>query len=150
MTCLECLSDQQIKNYNKAFISYADKNTGTIKPGDFEKVLRKIGIRPTKEEISDMLNEIGEDNPIDFVEILISIYYYLRAADTQEELIKAFKIFDTKGNGKISIKTINHILSNLKHPVSQEVIDQVVNDLDKDGSHMIDYAEMIKLLHPKA
>jgi calmodulin len=143
----ECLSDKQLKSFKKAFMHYAKKTDGILKNEDFPKALKMVGIRPTDEEIEEMLDEIG-DIPIDIVEFIICIYYFLRAADTQEELINAFKIFDTEKKGKLSVARIRDILTSLKHPVSQPLIDELVNQLNKDGSNMIDYAEMIRLMRP--
>lgn len=143
-----CLSDNQLKSFKKAFTHYSRQNNGILKPEDLQKALKMVGIRPTEEEITEMRNEIGPDTPIDIVEFVICIYYFLRAADTQEELINAFKIFDKKKEGKLPTATIQQILSSLKHPVSQPLIQEMITQLDKDGSHMIDYAEMIRLMRP--
>ena len=144
----ECLSDQQLKSFKKAFMHYAKNPEHTLSKEDFPKAFKMIGLRPTDAEIQEMLDEIGDDQPIDIVEFVISIYYFLRAADTQEELIDAFKIFDTKKTGKLPVATIQQILSSLKHPVSQPLIDELIGQLNKDGSNMIDYADMIRLMRP--
>lgn len=144
----DCISDKQLKNFNKAFNHYAKHNNDVLRPEDLSKAFKMIGIRPTQEELDDMLNEIGADQPIDFIEFVICIYYFLRAADTQEELINAFKIFDTKKEGKLPVATITSILTSLKHPVSQALIDELIAQLDTDKSHMIDYAQMIRLMRP--
>lgn len=143
-----CLSDQQLKSFKRAFNHYAKNNNGILKPEDLSKALKMVGIRPTEDEINEMIGEIGQDNPIDIVEFTICIYYFLRAADSQEELIQAFKIFDKKKQGKLPVATITQVFSSLKHPVSQPLIQELISQLDKDGSHMIDYAEMIRLMRP--
>ncbi|EAY00901.1 EF hand family protein [Trichomonas vaginalis G3] len=143
-----CLTNNQLKSFKKAFNHYSRQNNGILKPEDLPKALKMVGIRPTDEEIQEMIEEIGTDNPIDIVEFTICIYYFLRAADTQEELINAFKIFDKKKQGKLPTATIQQILTSLKHPVSQPLIQELISQLDKDGSHMIDYAEMIRLMRP--
>ena len=143
-----CLSDKQLRSFKKAYAHYSKNSERLLKPEDFGKALKMVGIRPTNEEIKEMLDEIGANNPINLIEFTICIYYFLRAADTQEELINAFKIFDTKKTGKLPVKTIHQILASLKHPVPQPHIDELTTQLDKDGSHMIDYAAMIRLMRP--
>ena len=148
MSVCECFTDQQLKNFTKVFRQFSKSGGGVITPEDFPKALKKIGIRATADEIQEMLNEIGEENPIDVIEFIISAYYFLRAADSQDELIRAFQIFDTKNTGKIPANTIYQILSNLKHPIEKPVIDEIIGQLDQDGSHMIDYAQMIRMMRP--
>lgn len=143
----ECLTDRQLISFQKAFNHYADSGTFSISKEDFPKALKMVGIRPSESEIREMIDEIGEENPIDLCEFIICIYYYLRGADTQEELIKAFKIFDTKNEGKLPSTTITQILLSLKHPVSKTLINELISQLN-DGSNMIDYAKMICLMRP--
>ena len=143
-----CLTDQQLKSFKKAFMHFAKNQEHLLTPEDLPKAFKMCGLRPTDDEIKEMLEEIGEENPIDIVEFIICIYYFLRSADTQEELIDAFKIFDTKKTGKLPEGTIRQILSSLKHPVSPQLIDELINQLNKDGSNMIDYADMIRLMRP--
>ena len=144
---LSCLSDKQLKSFKKAHAHYAKSSTRALEPEDLPKALKMVGIRPTDDEVKEMLDEIG-DAPIDLIEFTICIYYFLRAADSQEELINAFKIFDVDKTGKLPASRIREILSSLKHPVSQPLIDELINQLNKDGSNMIDYAEMIRLMRP--
>ena len=75
------------------------------------------------------------------------IYYFLRGADTREELIKAFAVFDKDKDGLIDVQTAKDILTNLKHPVPEEQVDELMKKLDQNGK--IDYAQMICELRPQ-
>ena len=95
-----------------------------------------------------MLEEIGDENDIDLIEFTICIYYFLRAADSQEELINAFKIFDKKDTGKLPVDQIKEILGSLKHPVSSALINEVLKQVPPDKNNMVNYADMIRLMRP--
>ena len=143
---LSCISDDQLRSFKKTFNHFAKK--GEMKPEDLPNAFKMLGIKPTDDEIREMLEEIGNETPIDLIEFTICVYYFLRGADSQEELINAFKIFDKKNEGKLPAATITKILTSLKHPVSQQLIDDTLKQLDTDGKHMIDYAEMIRMMRP--
>ena len=140
------LSDKQLKSYKKVFNEFASNNI--LKKEDLPKAFAKVGIRPTKEEITDMLEEIGDENDIDLIEFTICIYYFLRAADSQEELINAFKIFDKDQTGKLPVNQVKEILASLKHPVSTSLVNEVLKQVPADRNNMVNYADMIRLMRP--
>ena len=105
-----------------------------------------VGIVPTQEELRAMLTEINNED-VSISDFILVSYYFLRGADTRDELIRAFAVFDEDNDGKIDVETIRNILANLRHPVPKEQIDEIVAKLEKDGA--IDYAEMIRELRPQ-
>ena len=62
------------------------------------------GAEPNKAELQDMINEVDADGngTVDFPEFLSLMTRKIKDADTDEELIEAFKVFDRDGNGFIS------------------------------------------------
>jgi len=61
-------------------------------------VLQKLGLNPTDEELQEIINEIDKDKDgtIDYSEFLRLMSTKLKDAQTEEELLEAFKVFDTK------------------------------------------------------
>jgi Ca2+-binding EF-hand superfamily protein len=141
------LTDQQLTTFKSTFIHYAGSDGKTIPRSTFSNALRSIGIVPTREELNSMLQDIRGDS-LDFIDFVILIYYFLRGADTTEEVIRAFAVFDEDKDGLISIETAKQVLINLKHPVPEDKVDQILRTLHRDDE-LIDYAKMIAELRPK-
>lgn len=148
MTVCECFSDDQLRSFRRAFNHFDRKKNDNMDFDDLPKALKLVGIIPTPDELQSMKQDVG-DSPLDLLEFISLIYYFLRGADTKEELIRAFSVFDEDHDGKIPVNEATQILSNLKHPVPQEQINEIMQTLDKNDDHLIDYARMIEILRPE-
>ena len=142
----DVLSREQLRSFKRAFDHCDKNNDGQLTHEEFISALRMVGIVPTQEELRAMLTEINNDD-VSISDFILVSYYFLRGADTRDELIRAFAVFDEDNDGKIDVETIRNILANLRHPVPKEQIDEIVAKLEKDGA--IDYAEMIRELRPQ-
>lgn len=142
----DVITRDQLRSFKRAF-DHCDKNhDGQLTQEELVSALKIVGIVPTQEDLRSMLHEVkSEEASIE--DFILVAYYFLRGADTREELIKAFAVFDEDGDGKIDVETIRNILANLRHPVPKDQIDEIVAKLEKDGA--IDYAEMIRELRPQ-
>ena len=143
---VDCLSDDQLRSFRRAFEHYDKDKDGKVDIEGFRKALEMVGIMPTRDEFEAMCNDVGSDT-ITLVDFIAVIYYFLRGADTQEELIKAFSVFDKDNDGLIDVDTAREILGNLKHPVPENQVQDLMQKLGRGGQ--VDYAEMIRELRPQ-
>jgi calmodulin len=142
-----CLTDEQLRRFKSVFIHHAGSDGQTVPRNIFPQALRDVGIVPTREELDAMLQDIHEDS-LDLIDFVILIYYFLRGADTTEEVIRAFAVFDRDGDGLIPVDTAKEVLLHLKHPVQEDRVNQVLAALRRDDE-LIEYAKMIAELRPK-
>ena len=148
----DVISQDQIHIFKRAFERCDKDKDGSIDTDEFLAALSMVGVYPSQEEIRAMMNEVPSDR-IGIEDFIFVLYYYLRGADTAEELTKAFSVFDEDGDGKIDVETARSILTSLKHPIPNEQIEDVIKKLNKNRSknkpNLIDYAEMIRELKPQ-
>lgn len=142
----KCISDEQLRSFRRAFEHYDKDGDGIVDEKGFRHALTMVGICPTEEELNSMKEDIGSEE-IHLVDFIAVIYYFLRGADTQEELIKAFAVFDKNKDGEIDADTARNILLNLKHPVPEEHVNEIMKKLNVNGK--VNYANMIKELRPQ-
>lgn len=141
------ITDDQLRSFQKAFQRYDKDKDDLIDTEEVKKALRALGIVPTDEEFEAMQYDLHEK--VDVSSFIAVVYYFLRGADSQEELIRAFAVFDNDHDGKIPVDTAIQILTNLKHPVPRDMVDQIMAELNTNGDDLIDYSEMIRKLRPK-
>lgn len=108
---------------------------GTITTKDLQSLMRSLGQNPTEEELQDMINEVDCDGigTIDFPDFLEMQARKMKDTDTEEELVEAFRVFDTRGDGFISAAELRQVMTNLGEALDQDEIDEMIREADVDG-----------------
>jgi Ca2+-binding EF-hand superfamily protein len=135
------LSDEQLKLFAGEFerLQHGKPVNGRE---ELATLMRQVGLRPTEEELGEMIEDVPNPQKIDLPDFIILVYYFLRGTDSADDLIRAFSVFDADDSGKIPSDTARAVLTNLKHPVPDEQIDALLRELDEGG-----YIEIAKMIH---
>ena len=59
--------------------------------------------------------------------------------DTNDEIRDAFRVFDSEGKGFFSAAELKHVMNNLGEKLTDEEVDQMIIDADRDGDGKIDF-----------
>ncbi len=70
--------------------------------------------------------------------------------DSQEELVKAFNVFDSDGNGYIDAKELRLAMTRLGEKLTEAEVDDMIKDADKNGDGKVDYKEFAALMMSKS
>ena len=79
------------------------------------------------------------DGTIDFQEFLNLMTKTMKNNTQEEELIDAFKVFDSDGNGYIEPSELRHVMTNLGEKLSDEEFDELWREADIDQDGRINY-----------
>ena len=135
-----------------AFCLFDSDKDGYIKPKDFVKVLSQNQITIPESSVRDILgpsnsnnnNETTTDVSLkDFVNIVNS---RMKCVESEEELMEMFKIFDKKGTGKVSSGDIRAVLDDIDEPLSQQEIEELMLNWDKDKDGFLDFSEFKEMM----
>ena len=139
------ISGTKKAEYKKAFDIYDKDKDEKINLTELENIMKSIGQKPSESELQDMINEIDIDGEgvITFDGFISLMEKKLRDADTEEELIESFKVFDKDGNGLISSENLRDVVVSLGMKFSQEEIDEMIREADNDGDGFINYEEFV-------
>merc|ERR1712203_140377 len=107
MAMAQELTAEQIADIRDAFTKHGKE--GAITTKDLGAVMRALGENPTETELQEKIHEFDADSNgmIDFTEFLELMVRRLKQAE-EEQLIEAFNVFDTDGDGFISPEDIFH------------------------------------------
>ncbi|KAG5223575.1 hypothetical protein OIU76_014095 [Salix suchowensis] len=144
----EVLTDEQIVEFKEAFCLFDKDGDGCITIEELATVIRSLDQNPTEEELHDMISEVDSDGngTIEFSEFLTLMAKKTKETDAEEELKEAFKVFDKDQNGYISATELRHVMINLGEKLTDEEVDQMINEADLDGDGQVNYDEFVKMM----
>lgn len=124
------------KSGHQAFVRSDGDKDGMLTAEELPGALADLRIFPTPEELDSMLAYINATQ-IDELDFFSLIYYFLRGADTPEQLKSSLRMF-ARGQAKLPNDKARQILVNLKHPIPGDLADELIQELGQSGSVSID------------
>nr|XP_056711008.1 uncharacterized protein LOC130482321 [Euleptes europaea] len=142
------LTEEQKQEIREAFNLFDTDESGGIDVKELDVALQTLGFETKKGEVRKMVAEIGKDyhgiiNCEDFLTLVIK---KMSEKDNKEELLKAFKLFDTDGTGKISFKNLKRAFSELGEDIADEEIQEMIAEADRDGDGEINQQEFLRIM----
>jgi Ca2+-binding EF-hand superfamily protein len=112
---------------------------------ELKSVMKSLGLSPTNDELKEMISSVDHngDNEIDFDEFLILMRSRggKKTRNPEQELIDAFKVFDTDNSGSIDKHELKSLMDSLGQKLSSEELDAMMDEVDTDGNGEISYEE---------
>ena len=110
--------------------------------------IRALGFPVKKGELRTIVRDVDtkERGAIDkkqFVRILEKMY---NARDPDEEIMKAFKLFDTDNSGKISMKNMLAITQELGEDIEEDELQAMIEEFDQNNDGCIDKREFMTIM----
>ena len=150
---LDKLSNERKKEYKESFEIFDIKKDGTIPLRDYENVLKLLKINTN--EFKNIINEYNlkgietikfEDfiTDINSMENEKKLIIEEKEKEDEDQLINAFRSFESNKQGKISINDFKEILKlNENGMIPKEEEEFLISQFEKDG--YIDYLEFINV-----
>lgn len=143
----ENLTEDQIAEFEEAFLLFDREGNGSIPTKLLGTVLRSLGQTPANEEIDNYIEEFdpSETGVIDFPTFLTLMARRMREqfTDTEEELREAFRVFDRDAQGLINADELRRILTTLGDRMTHEEVDELMKECDIDKLGNIRYDDFI-------
>lgn len=142
------LTEEQKQEIKEAFDLFDTDGSGTIDSKELKVAMRALGFEPKKEEIRKMISDVDKDGSgvIDFPEFLDMMTAKMAERDPREEMIKAFRLFDDDESGKISFKNLKRVAKELGENMTDEEIQEMIDEADRDGDGEISEEEFMRIM----
>ncbi|XP_070613764.1 uncharacterized protein [Erythrolamprus reginae] len=142
------LSEDQKQEIREAFDLFDTEGCGSIDVKELKVAMRALGFEPKKEEIKKMIAETGKDesSAISFEDFLAMMTTKMNEKDCKEEILKAFRLFDDDGTGKISFKNLKRVSKELGENLSDEELQEMIDEADRDGDGEINEEEFLRIM----
>jgi len=124
---------------------------GLVNNKELGSILKSLGHDCNEIELTSMIDDVDTDldKKINFDEFLLIMNKRSNEIDIEEELMEAFKVFDKDGNGRLESNELRHIMLTLGERLSDEEIEEMINEADTKGMGYIDYKDFVKLMLSK-
>jgi len=148
---MDDLEPEQIDALQKAFNSFDTEGCGSITADTVGVILRMMGVKISERNLQEVIAETDEDGSglLEFEEFAELAAKFLMEEDEEalkKELREAFKIFDKEGNGYIDNDRLREILRELDPRLTEENLDDIVEEVDTDGSGTLDFDEFMEMM----
>ena len=109
--------------------------------------MRALGFPVTKEEVREIIKRLGGGHGRiqydDYIDVLTK---KISERDPDEEIRKAFKLFDEDGTGKISLRNMRRISKELGENLSDDELQAMIDEFDKDQDGEICEGEFMYIM----
>merc|ERR1719321_1795889 len=98
-----------------------------------------------------MLHGIGKDpsEPIDFNEMCEMMKGRMPDKNSRAEIDKVFALFDEDETGKISFKNLRRISQELGETLTDEELQEMIEEADRDGDGLINPDEFYRVMRKR-
>lgn len=143
------LTEETKDEVREAFELFDSSNTGVVERRELKVMMRALGFEPRKEQLNRVLLQSGitpKANQIRFQEFLNLISQLMNERDIQDEMMKAFELFDVDKTGKISLDNLRTVAEQLGEKMTDGELEEMIReaDLDKDG--FVNDTEFIRIM----
>jgi len=122
--------------------------SGSIDAKELKVAMRALGFEPKKEEIKKMIADLDTEGNgvIEYNDFLDLMTVKMAERDPMEEMTKAFRLFDEDDTGKISFKNLKRVAKELGENMTDEEIQEMIDEADRDGDGEICEEEFFRIM----
>merc|ERR1711907_905409 len=142
------LSEKQIAEIREAFELFDSDGGGTIDAAELGTAMEALGFKSSKGEVKKMVDDLDKDGngTIDWDEFMMLMGGKMSDKDMKDDMIKAFKLFDTEGTGKVTFKNLQAVARELGESMSDSDLQGMMDEADTDGDGEINEDEFLAVM----
>ncbi|XP_053675550.1 troponin C, isoallergen Bla g 6.0101-like [Anopheles nili] len=146
------LSKDQLKVLRDAFNAFDKEKTGSISTDVVGTILELLGHKLSEEELEEVIEEYDEDESgqLEFDEFVALASNYVEPEEDydalRKELREVFMMYDKDAKGYLPVEEFKAILRELDGAVPEEELDDIVDEIDADGSGTVDFEEFMEVM----
>ncbi|CRL05920.1 CLUMA_CG019104, isoform A [Clunio marinus] len=146
------LSKDQLKILKDAFNVFDNEKKGTISLDTIGTILQMLGHDVDEDELDDVCDEFDEDESgeIEFPEFLKLASRYVEPEEDYDELRKelreVFMLYDKGARGYLPLDEFKKILREIDPELPEDELDEIIDEIDADGSGTIDFDEFMDVM----
>ncbi|XP_068430375.1 centrin-3 [Clinocottus analis] len=137
------LTEDQKHEIKEAFELFDTDKDKQIDYHELKVAMRALGFEVKKVDVLKILKDYDREGSgkISFEDFNEVVSERVLARDPQEEILKAFKLFDDDETGTIGLRNLRRVARELGEDVSDEELRSMIREFDADGDGEINAEE---------
>merc|ERR1712136_632299 len=142
------LTDDQVADFRDAFKKFDAAGQGEIPTSELGTVMKMLGHELNDEELEECIKMVDSDGggSVDIDEFMELMRTKTKEAQDEVEVKEAFRALDKEGKGEIHTDVIRPLLQQLDETLSDSDLNDLIAEIDADGSGWVDYDEFKALM----
>jgi centrin-3 len=142
------ISEEQRQEVKEAFDLFDTDKAGAIDYHELKVAMRALGFDVRKPEVLELMREYDKTSSgrIEYPDFLEILTRKISERDPNEEILKAFRLFDEENSGFISLKNLRRIARELGEQLSDDELQAMIDEFDKDNDGQISKEEFLAIM----
>lgn len=142
------ISEEQKQEIKEAFELFDTDKDKFIDYHELKVAMRALGFEVKKADVLKILreNDREETGKISFDDYNDVMTDLILERDPEEELAKAFKLFDDDDSGKISLRNLRRVARELGENMTDDELRAMIDEFDTDGDGEINLEDFIAIM----
>ncbi|TRY66978.1 hypothetical protein TCAL_05972 [Tigriopus californicus] len=140
-------SEDQIAEFQEAFMLFDTKGDGMIPANQVGEVVRALGQNPTEADIRRLVQNNNNEGRVTF-ETFLPILHAVsqkQMTDTVDDFVEGLRHFDKDGAGFMSSAELRHMLTSLGEKMTEEEVEVLIHG-QEDSQGNINYEDFVKMV----
>ncbi|GFO41813.1 troponin c [Plakobranchus ocellatus] len=142
------VSEKVINDASQTFSLFDKKGDGHVSTKDLGILFKSLGLQCDGQKLKDWADEADEEacGHITLEQFKAIFKKKLKEDEDERELKEAFRVLDKANKGVIAVDDLKWILKSLGDDLTDDEIDEMIDETDTDQSGTVDYEEFRTLM----
>ena len=142
------IDDDNMEELKEAFTLFDTNHSGAIDARELKAAMRALGLEVTKAQCSAMFREVDKDpeTDLDFNDFCKIMAPRLKKADTRDEVMKVYMLFDADKQGFITHRELRKMADDCGETLTDAELHEMIAEADRTGDGKITFDEFFRVM----
>ena len=142
------LSPEQEEEIRSAFDLFDKDGGGSIDIHELRDVMKALGVYLSKDKVKAMMKEVDTDGSgtVEFDEFRNMMKDKIKSRNSEEELRRAFRIYDEDDTGKIEFDDLWRVANELDSKLTEDEVRGMIYEADRDKDNEVSVDEFLHVM----